>query len=146
MSIVRSCAAVLLAISGFSQELPKASHVVRASGEATVSAKPDRAEISIGVVTQAPTAETSSQQNAEQTSQVMATLKRLVGSAGELKTTNYSVSPQYDYPKDGKPRLTGYRTSNTVQVTLNDLALLGSVIDKSVSSGANEITGIAFSL
>jgi len=146
MSILRSCTAILFAMSGFSQELPKMSHVVRASGEATVSAKPDRAEINIGVVTHGPTAESSSQQNAEQTSQVMTTLKRIVASGGELKTSGYSVSPEYDYPKDGKPRLNGYQTSNTVQVTLNDLALLGPVIDKSVSSGANEITGIAFSL
>ncbi len=120
--------------------------MVRASGEATVSAKPDRAEISIGVATQGATAAASSQLNAQQTSQVMTALKRVVGGGGELKTANYSVSPEYEYPKDGKPKLIGYRTSNTVLVTLNDLALLGTVIDNSVSSGANEITGIAFTL
>ena len=146
MLIPRCCAALLIAICAPSQELPKAFHVVRASGEATVSAKPDRAEVSISVNTQAATAAAASQMNAQQTSQVMTALRRVVGSGGELKTANYSVSPQYEYPNNGKPKLTGYRTSNTVLVTLSDLALLGPVIDDSVSSGANEVTGIAFSL
>ena len=111
-----------------------------------MSAKPDRAEINIGVVTHGATAATSSQLNAQDTSQVMTSLKRVVGSGGELKTANYSVSPEYEYPEKGKPKLNGYRTNNTVVVTLNDLSLLGSVIDNSVSSGANEITGISFTL
>jgi uncharacterized protein len=121
-------------------------HFIRASGEATVRAKPDRAQISIGVVTQAPTAQAASAQNATQTSAVLNAIKRGLGSSGEIKTSGYSISPQYQYTNGRPPKITGYQASNTVLTTVNDLSLTGKVIDAANEAGANEITGISFSL
>ena len=89
-------------------------HFIRASGEATVRAKPDRAQISIGVVTQAPTAQTASAQNATQTCGRTGRMKRGLGSSGEIKTSGYSISPQYQYTNGRPPKITGYQASNTV--------------------------------
>ncbi len=119
---------------------------IRASGEATVRAKPDRAQISIGVVTQAPTAQAASTQNATQTSAVLDAVKRGLGSNGEIKTSGYSISPQYQYTNGRPPKITGYQANNTVLTTVNDLSLTGKVIDAANEAGANEITGISFSL
>jgi uncharacterized protein YggE len=121
-------------------------HFIRASGEATVRAKPDRAQISIGVVTQAPTAQAASTQNATQTSAVLDAVKRGLGSNGEIKTSGYSIAPQYQYTNGRPPKITGYQASNTVLTTVNDLSLTGKVIDAANEAGANEITGISFSL
>src|SRR6478672_7316735 len=121
-------------------------HFVRASGEATVRAKPDRAQISIGVVTQAPTAQAASAQNATQTAAVLDAVKRGLDSSGEIKTSGYSISPQYQYTNGRPPKITGYQASNTVLTTVNDLSLTGKVIDAANEAGANEITGISFSL
>jgi uncharacterized protein YggE len=119
---------------------------VRATGEATVSARPDRAEISIGVISQNPTAQAAAAANAAQTTQVIEAIKRTLGQGGELKTSGYSITPQYQYITGRPPKITGYQASNTVLVIVNDLALLGKVIDSAGDSGANNINGISFSL
>lgn len=121
-------------------------HVVRASGEATVTAKPDRAEISIGVMNDASTAAQASSQNAKQTSAVLDSVKNAIAGHGEVKTTGYTISPQYDYSPGHPPRLTGYQARNTVLVTLDDLPATGKVIDAATGSGANNIEGVSFSL
>jgi|SRR6185312_2983847 len=121
-------------------------HVVRASAEATVTAKPDEAQISIGVVTDAPKAETAAAQNASETSAVWNATKGAIAGHGEVKTSGYSISPQYDYSAGHAPRLTGYQARNTVLVTLDDLSLTGKVIDAATGAGANNIEGVSFSL
>ncbi len=140
-------ALILLPCAIPGQDTPRPAHVVRASGEATVTAKPDRAQISIGVVTQAATAQAASAQNATQTTAVLDTLKPTLGPGGQLKTSGYSLAPDYQYPKDGSPpKLIGYRASNTVLVTVDDLSILGRIIDAATHAGANDINGIAFML
>ncbi|MFL6350352.1 MAG: SIMPL domain-containing protein [Bryobacteraceae bacterium] len=129
------------------QDGSKLSHMVRASGEATVTAKPDRAEVTIGVLTQAPTAQAASAQNATQTTSVLNALKRALGGNGQIKTTGYSISPDYQYSKDGSAsKVIGYHASNTVLATVDDLSLVGKIIDTATKAGANNINGIAFTL
>lgn len=123
-----------------------APHTVRASGEAMVTTKPDQAQISIGVVTDAHTAAEASAQNARQTTATLSAIKDSLGGHGELKTTGYSISPQYDYSSGHAPRLTGYQARNTVLATINDLSLTGKIVDAATGAGANNIDGISFSL
>ncbi|MGI8962495.1 MAG: SIMPL domain-containing protein [Bryobacteraceae bacterium] len=138
---------VLVICSIPAQDTAKISHVVRASGEATITAKPDRAQITIGVLSQAPTAQATSAQNATQTNAVLDAVKRVLGGDGQLKTTGYSISPDYQYSKDGSAsKVIGYQASNTVLATVDDLSLVGKVIDTATHAGANNVNGIAFTL
>jgi uncharacterized protein len=137
---------VACSLAAAAQDQPSRVHSIRASGEATIHAKPDRAQISIGVVTQAPTAQAAASQNATQTSAVLDALKRSLGTNGEIKTSGYSISPQYQYVSGRPPKITGYQASNSVLTTLNDLSLTGKVIDAANEAGANDVTGISFSL
>lgn len=77
---------------------------VQATGEATVSASPDQALIEIGVISQGSTAVAASAQNAGQTSAVLDDLAKLLGGSRKLRTTSYSVRPNYQHPKPGRPR------------------------------------------
>ncbi len=141
------CALLVLPFAIPAQDAPQLTHVVRASGEATVNAKPDRAQISIGVVTQASTAQGAAEQNATQTGDVLDKLRPALGVGGQVKTTGYSISADYKYSNDGSaPKLIGYRASNTVLVTLDDLAAVGKIIDTATHAGANDINGITFML
>jgi uncharacterized protein YggE len=120
---------------------------IQATGEATVSLRPDRALINIGVVTQAGTAAAASAQNAKQTDSVLSELRRMLGSGGQLKTTAYSVRPNYQYPKPGAaPVINGYTAANTVEVTLDDLSLVSKMIDHSTQAGANNIQRLEYKL
>ncbi|HTU44351.1 MAG TPA: SIMPL domain-containing protein [Bryobacteraceae bacterium] len=139
--------ALLLGSAARGQDVSKPLHVVRASGEATVTAKPDRAQITIGVVTQAPTAEAASAQNAEQTTQMLDAIKPVLGSGGEIKTSGYSVNPAYQTGKSGAPpKIVGYNSSNAVLVTIDDLRLVSKILDAAAKAGANNINGISFTL
>ncbi|MGC2662246.1 MAG: SIMPL domain-containing protein [Bryobacteraceae bacterium] len=119
---------------------------IRASGEATVSAQPDQAEVSIGVLTQAPRAADATAQNAATTARVLDALKGVIGTKGELKTIGYSLSPTYKYVNKSAPAIVGYQASNTVLVTLHDLSMIGKVLDSASSAGSNQIAGIQFML
>jgi uncharacterized protein YggE len=141
------CASLLLASAMSAQDTPKLGHTVRASGEATVTAKPDRAQITIAVLTQASTAQAASAKNATQTTQVLDAVKRAIGVSGQITTTGYSISPDYQYSRDGSPaKVIGYNATNTVLVTVDDLSLVGKIIDSATSAGANNINNIAFTL
>ena len=64
----------------------------------------------------------------------------------DIQTSNFSVSPRYDYKENSQARLVGYDVSNTVTVTVRDLAGLGTMLDSVVNEGSNQISGIAFDI
>jgi uncharacterized protein YggE len=107
---------------------------------------PDRATINLGVVSDAPTASAAMQANARQMSQVMDALRKGGIAAKDVQTSNVGLEAQYAYEQNLPPRLTGYRASNQVTITVRDLTRLGAAADAAVSAGANQINGISFSL
>ncbi len=120
---------------------------IRTSGEAVVTAKPDRANIDIGVVTQADTSQAAVAQNAQKLKATLARLRQLLGSSADIKTISYNVSPTYRYPKEGgEPTITGYTAQNIVRITLDDLTKVGNVIDTATQSGANRVQNLQFTL
>jgi len=120
---------------------------IRVIDEATVTVKPDQAEISIGVITQAATAQAAAAQNAQKQDSVISELRKLLGAGADIKTISYSLNPNYRYPKDGgQPSIAGYNATNTVQVKTTNLSQVGSVIDLATNSGANNIQSLRFSL
>ena len=122
--------------------------VIRTSGTATVKAAPDEARVSIGVVTQAQTAESAASKNAEQVQATLAAVRKVLGDAGEIQTQNYSIYPEYRHPgrDGGQPQISGYRAQNTVEVHIKDIAKVGPVIDAATSSGSNQIQGVQFGI
>lgn len=111
-----------------------------------VRQKPDKATISLGVQTEAPTAAEAMRLNASRMTQVIAALKKSGIADRDIRTSGLSLSPQYVYQENLPPRLTGYRASNQVTVTVLDLTRLGPAVDAVVESGATDVGGIAFGL
>lgn len=122
------------------------THVVKASGEATIYAKPDRVQLAIGVSTHGATAETASADNAKATSQVLQAVKSVLASAGEVTTSGYSLSPDYIYTPNNPPKPNGYTADNRLEVKLDDVSQAGKVMDAATSAGATNINGISFTL
>jgi uncharacterized protein len=137
---------VLIASALGAQDSSTRPHFVRASGDAVVHAKPDRAEVTIGVSSRAQSAQAASSKNAAESAQVLSAIKQVLGSGGQVKTSGYSLSPQYDYANGHAPRLTGYEANNSVNVTVDELTLLGKVIDAATGTGATNVNGISFTL
>jgi uncharacterized protein YggE len=120
---------------------------IRVTGEATVSAKPDEAEIDIGVTSQAQTAQAAAADNATKLEATLTTLRKALGANADIKTISYSVSPNYRYPREGgQPTIAGYIATNIVQVKTGDLKEVGKLIDLATQSGANTIHSLRFTL
>jgi hypothetical protein len=120
---------------------------IRVTGESTVTTKPDQAEIDLGVMTQAATGQAAAAQNAQKQDAVLAALRKALGPGAEIKTINYSLSPNYRYPKEGgQPTVSGYTANNTIQVKTPDLAQVGKLIDVATQTGANTVGSLRFTL
>jgi uncharacterized protein len=120
---------------------------IRVSGDARVSAKPDRVQIDLGVQTQAQLSQDAASANARQLDAVLAAVRKAAGPGAQLKTVSYSLSPNYQYHSGGgEPTITGYTAVNVVEVVLDDLARIGDVIDAATRAGANRVQGIQWTL
>lgn len=102
---------------------------------------PDIANITAGVVSQAPDAATAIRDNAQRMARVLAALKRAGIADRDVQTTNLNLSPQYRYAQNEAPVITGYQASNNVTVRFRDIAKSGAILDALVSTGANQING-----
>jgi len=112
-----------------------------------VYAKPDRAKIDIGIVTQGATAQSAGSQNAAQVQSMLDKLRGTLGPRARIQSVSYSLNPEYQYPKTGgKPTIAGYRAINMVEVTIDDLSVVGKAIDAVTEGGANEIHRLEFTL
>ena len=85
---------------------------VRAVGNAVVYVKPDQAKLDVGVVTQATTAQAAASQNATQSQAVLHKLRSATSAKTNIRTISYSVSPNYQFPREGKAVINGYTASN----------------------------------
>jgi uncharacterized protein YggE len=124
-----------------------ASPSIRVTGEASVTIKPDQAQIDIGVVTEAKNAQAAATENAERVEAVLGELRKALGPGADIKTTGYVLTPTYHYPKEGgTPTISGFSATNVIQVKLNDLTQVGKIIDTAAQSSANRIQGLQFTL
>jgi uncharacterized protein YggE len=126
------------------QTLPSPNLHLSAFGE--VKAAPDRAAISVGVQSLAPTAAEAMAQNRARMVKVMATLIKQGLAARDIQTSSIDLNAQYSYNQNEPPKLTGYQASNTVTIMVNDLPRLGPVLDTVVEAGVNQVNSISFGL
>lgn len=122
---------------------------IRVSGEASVSAQPDQARLSAGVVSQAQTVDAALDANNAAMTEVFAQIRALGIPENNIQTSNFSVSPQYPpyRPDNPEPRtIIGYQVSNQVSIIVDDLARLGEALDALARSGANQLGGVSFSI
>src|ERR1035437_2652297 len=133
---------LLLMLSCSAMPAQTAVPSVQANGSATLTAKPDQAQLDVGVVTYGATAQDASQQNASLSNTVQAALGKVLGSAGTLQTVSYYVTPRYSNTPNQTSVIVGYTASNTVRVTTTDLSQIGLLIDTANQAGANSVGGL----
>jgi uncharacterized protein len=128
-------------------DAPAPPPFVVVAGEAAVTAVPDVATVSSGVVTREPTAGAALKANAAAMAKVMETVKAAGVADRDVATSGFAVQPQYDYGDGSSPRapkLVGYEVRNMVTVRSRAVDRLGELIDALVGAGSNEIEGLSF--
>jgi uncharacterized protein YggE len=136
----------LAATHASAQTMDPAASTIRVTGEASVTSRPDRAELDLGVVTRATTSQQAATENARVAQNVLAALRTALGPRATIETVTYALQPDYQFPQNAPPKITGYTATNVVRVTDDDLASVGTVIDAATRAGANEIERIRFTL
>ena len=116
------------------------------TGHGEVRAKPDMARITVGVMTEGPTAREALTANTRAMQKVMAAIKSAGIAEKDIQTSNFSVSARYGDETQGRQQVIGYTVSNNVDVAIRELPKLGAILDDVVSQGSNQIYGIAFDL
>lgn len=125
---------------------------ITVTGEATVAVKPDRAVIGLGAVAQADDAAAAQQRVNEIMHKTIDAIRQVGVPEDRIQTAGLSLQPVYSQAKSRQadeihiPAIVAYRASNTVRVQLDDLDLIGKVIDAGITAGANQLEGINFEI
>ncbi|WP_373058577.1 SIMPL domain-containing protein [Gemmatimonas sp.] len=131
------------AAAQMSMPLPPAQIVVSGRGEVQVA--PDRAQVQVGMETQARTAALASQENNKKQTAILAAIRALGVPAAQIQTLNYSVMPMQRYDeKTQRVVIDGYRVSNIVQVETDKIEQAGPIIDAALTNGGNRVAGLDF--
>ena len=121
------------------------SHSITVSGDGSVLAKPDTADVTLGVQIMNAELATAQSQATDKMNAVLVALKQSGISDENIKTVNYSINVNQDYTK-GTGEVTGYTVINLVDVKIKQLTNVGAIIDSAVKAGANNVGGIQFSV
>lgn len=117
------------------------------SARAELRVEPDLARFGAGVETRAETVEEARDANARAMEQVREALLAAGAEERNVRTSSFTVQPDWRYdPSDGSRTLIGYIASHTLQVTVTDLARLGSLLDAALQAGATSVNGPTFGL
>ena len=118
------------------------SNVISVSSREQVKVEPDMAEIIYSVYSQASDAQTCQTQNNSDLQKVLDLLKELGVEEKSIQTSNYGMSPIYNW-EDGKT-VSGYEM--TTQVTVSNIAIdrVGQLLSDSVDAGVNSIDAVNY--
>lgn len=112
-------------------------------GVGKASAKPDIASVTAGISVTAQTVKSAQDQINTVINKVSEALKQTGVDAKDIQTTNYNISPSYDYG-NGLQRITGYSASTNLLIKVKNLDNVNNAIDAATANGANQISGVSF--
>lgn len=123
--------------------------VLVVNGTAQILVAPDEATVRLGIVRQAPTAQSAQEQANVVAKEILNAIVKLGVMADQIQTARLMLSPVYA-PRNPEsrdaPRIVAYNATNTVSVRLSNLALVGAVIDAGLKAGTNQVEGVQFGL
>lgn len=137
----------VFAYAKFGPGLPVSSIVTQktdlftVSGEGKVTATPDVAILNLGMTTQKNSVKTAQAEANTVVNNLTKAVKELGVKDADIKTTNYSVYPNYDYPK-----ISGYNININLMITVRDIDRVNDILDKAASLGINSVGGVQFTV
>ncbi|MBP9772131.1 MAG: SIMPL domain-containing protein [Candidatus Pacebacteria bacterium] len=170
LAIVLSCYVALLAIAKL-REYPyigsqyPTGNVITVSGEGEVFAVADIAEFGFSVRSDKPTLAEAQQDSAERMNAIIDYLKGQGVDEKDIKTTNYSANPKYEwgesdvmplnqydermmypYPQPGNQVLVGYEVYQSISVKVRDTDKAGTLVTGVSELGATDFYGPNFTI
>ncbi|MEI6288085.1 MAG: SIMPL domain-containing protein [bacterium] len=121
-----------------------AKDLVTVTGEGKVTATPDVAVLSIGVISEAPTVAQATKDNTDKMNKIIEAIKnQFQVEDKDLKTEAYSVSPRYNWTNN-QQKIIGYGVNQDLQVKMRNFDKVGDLLGQSTILGANSVSGPQF--
>lgn len=117
--------------------------IISVSGSASISATPDLANISIGADIVADTSGAASEQLATISAAIDAALKSEGVADKDITSSGFNISPWYNY-ETGMMDESQYEGYIRFRVNIRDFSKIGSIIEKCIDAGANDIGYLSF--
>lgn len=115
-------------------------------GEGKVEVVPDTASVELGIsVMNLDSVEKVEQKISQTNNAILAALLKLGIKKEDVKTSNYSINPEYNY-EDKIGKISGYTGNVTITVKIKDVKKSPQVISEATKSGANQVYGLSFSV
>ena len=116
-------------------------------GEGKIDVVPDTAYISTGIKVEGEKSVKDVTQKIDKTNnEIIKSIKGLGIEKEDIKTSQYSITPQYDSPERGSTSISGYNGSVSISIKLKDINKISNVIERITSAGANEVSGVVFDI
>lgn len=116
-------------------------------GEGKIEIVPDTASVDLGIVVNDARTVEQAQQGINTTNNAIVTAVTALGVKKEdIKTSNYSINPNYSYQSNPNGTITGYNGNTTVTVSVKDISLLPQVIQAATTAGANQVFGTNYTV
>ncbi|MGV3001264.1 oxidative stress defense protein [Vibrio sp. E150_018] len=112
------------------------------TGYGEVIAKPDMAEFSVSIQSDRSQAKQAKAAVDKVVETFISSLTKSGIARKSIMSGHLRLSPQYNYPKDGKPVLNGYRAVRDITVTVEQLDKLNTYLDLALQSGVNKVNNI----
>jgi hypothetical protein len=119
--------------------------MVVTSGQGVVLAVPDRAWITVGAESRAPSPREAQRLNAEAMRPVQDKLRAAGIPAEAIRTIAYDVQYEWDFV-NGKRVGRGYVARNTIEVRVDSIDRVGELLEIAAGAGATALGGIRFDL
>ncbi len=113
------------------------------TGEGKATAVPDVAVVTAGVQAQGNSVKTLQDELNSKMNKITDAVKRLGIDSKDIQTSNYTISPMYDY-RNATPQITGYQASSTLTIKVRVMDKASSVIDAATANGANNVGNVTF--
>lgn len=145
--MIRLAFLLLLSSAPLLADAPKL--VVR--GEARIYKPSDLVTLTLGVVTEEPTAALAIDTNRRRMESVRQAINRFKIDPQSIQTTTFNLEPLHtsrpnNAPTDWTPTLYAYRATNLLTIRTEKLADLGALIDAATVAGATAFESLQFTL
>jgi uncharacterized protein YggE len=124
---------------------PAGRDTITISGEGKISAQPTLAQVNLGLLSEGRDIPMTQEDNSKKVNAIIAALKSLGIAEADMQTSNYSISPRYEYT-DGRQNIIGYSVSQNLAVKVRNLSQVGAVVAKAGELGSNQLNGITFTI
>lgn len=126
---------------------PEPQRTITTSGTGIVSVEPDMATFSVGIEARGEELKPAQDEVTEEANAITAMLKENGVEDKDILTSSYRITAEEKHDRNGNfVEITGYVVTMTISVTAHDITIVGTLLDQSVTLGADYVSSINFSV